>query len=127
MHRTMTPMRSIVIGAKNMVVNVNTATSARSTKKIADVNIKKEWTVKEMINANGTHKVKVLEHIILRNLWEYYVLDDENNTNDVKFCYVLGFENEFGDVPMEEIKPYIITRTKDLEDVMPAPGYRWLS
>jgi hypothetical protein len=62
---------------------------------------------------NGDQKVNVIEHIIIRNLWEYYVL---------------GFESEFGDVSMEEIKPHVISRCKGrkLEEVMPAPGWSWV-
>ena len=70
-------------------------------------------------------KVKVLEHIILRNFWEYYVIDRKTNTDDVKFCYVMGDESEFGDVSMEEIAPFIVTRTSKLNNVMPASGYYW--
>lgn len=76
----------------------------------------------------GPYGVKrVLRHIILRNLWEYYVF--EENVDDVEglmFCLVIGFENEMGEVLMSEIKPHIITQTSDLREVMPAPGWDWV-
>ena len=77
------------------------------------------------LKLSSGRKVKVLEHIILRNFWEYYIVDTETNTNDVKYCFVMGEENEWGDVYLPEIKPYIISRTKDLMGVMPPAGYAW--
>lgn len=78
-----------------------------------------------MKNMNG-YEVKVLEHIILKNFWEYYVLECEHNTIDIKNCLVLGFENEIGDVSMSEIRPYILSRTANLNEVAPAPNWDWI-
>lgn len=77
-----------------------------------------------MINENG-HKLKVLEHIILKNFWEYYVIDSPTNEGSIYQCYVMGFENELGDVDLNEIKPFIITRTKKLNEVACASGFSW--
>ena len=67
----------------------------------------------------------VYQHIILRNMWEYYL--GEPDENGIAFGYVMGFENEWGDVSMEEIKPYIIgkARANDLWHIMPPEGYYW--
>jgi len=73
----------------------------------------------------GETKLKVVEHIILRNFWEYYVTDEPECYPGVKFCLVMGFETELGDVPMDEIKHHIWTRTKDLKQVAPAGGWSW--
>lgn len=80
--------------------------------------------MRTMINEKG-QKLKVTEHIILRNFWEYYVIDAETNEGEVKLCYVLGNENELGDVYLPEIKPYILSKTNRLDDLMPAPGFSW--
>ena len=77
-----------------------------------------------MIDKHG-HKLKVLEHIILKNYWEYYVIDSPHNEGSIVYCFVMGFENEYGDVDLNEIRPYIITRTKKLSEVAPAIGYSW--
>lgn len=77
-----------------------------------------------MVDEHG-NKVQVIEHIILKNFWEYYVLKAHTNRKNVKLCFVLGDENEMGDVDMNEIAPYIISRTTNLEEVMPATGWRW--
>jgi hypothetical protein len=76
-----------------------------------------------MVSKNGT-ELNIVEHIMLKNFWEYYVTDDSYN-DDIKSCFVMGLENEIGDVSMSEIQPYIITRTKNLSEVMPASGWRW--
>ena len=67
----------------------------------------------------------VYQHIILRNFWEYYL--SEPDENGIAFGYVMGFENEWGDVDMNEIKPYIISRVSGaaLQDVMPPADYYW--
>lgn len=72
--------------------------------------------------------VEVCEHLILKNFWEYYVLKSPTNTDDIKLCFVMGAENEMGDVSMSEIKPYVISRTKVLNDpfFMPAQGWSWV-
>jgi hypothetical protein len=68
---------------------------------------------------------KVIEHIIVKNYWEYYVLDRDKQDKNYMFCYVLGFASEFGYVDYLEIKPYIISETKDLLEVMPPPNFTW--
>jgi len=67
----------------------------------------------------------VYQHIILRNMWEYYL--GEPDANGIAFGYVMGFENEWGDVSMDEIKPYVISTAKgtDLDEIMPPEGYHW--
>ena len=76
----------------------------------------------------GNLKLEVVEHIILRNMWEYYVLAGEEGDepdSDIKYALVMGFEDEIGPVSMSEIKPHIFSRTTDLDEIMPATGYEW--
>ena len=67
----------------------------------------------------------VHQHIILRNFWEYYL--EKADKHGVAYGYVMGFENEWGNVSMDEIKPYIISTAKGtaLDEVMPPEGYHW--
>ena len=67
----------------------------------------------------------VSRHIITSNFWEYYL--EEPNENGIAFGFVMGFENEWGDVDMNEIKPYIISEAKGttLDEVMAPVGYVW--
>ena len=78
----------------------------------------------------GNIKLKVVEHIILRNMWEYYVLarepgDITTHDPDIVYALVMGDHGEIGTVSMSEIKPYILSRTQDLDELEPASGYRW--
>ena len=70
-------------------------------------------------------KFEVAKHIILRNMWEYYI--EEPDQNGVAFGYVMGVENEWGSVYMPEIKPYItsIVRGDELNYIMPPFNYYW--
>ena len=74
---------------------------------------------------DGGEPFAVHQHIILSNFWEYYL--GETNGDGVAFGYVMGFENEWGDVYMPEIESHIISiaRGRELEDVMPPFGYKW--
>ena len=82
--------------------------------------------MKTMINIKHNQQLTIREHIILKNFWEYYITDYYPEESDIQEAYVMGFEDEIGDISMEELKPYIITRTKHLDEVMPATGYRWV-
>jgi hypothetical protein len=79
----------------------------------------------------GNLKLDVVEHIILRNMWEYYVLSDEgqndwvSDTPDGVYALVMGFNDEIGCVSLSEIQPHIISRTSRLDEIMPASGYEW--
>jgi|TARA_Y100000296_G_scaffold79545_1_gene103679 hypothetical protein len=77
----------------------------------------------------GNLKLKVVEHIILRNMWEYYVLandpDQHQADPDIVYALVMGDHDEIGAVSMSEIKPYIFSRTTELSTIFPATGYEW--
>lgn len=79
--------------------------------------------MKVMVNSETGQTLKITEHMMTRNFWEYYVTDETDG--DIARCLVLGFEDEIGDVYLPEIAPYIITKTKKLSGVMPAPGWNW--
>ena len=74
----------------------------------------------------GDFKLEIVEHIILKNYWEYYILkDDEYSTEDIKTAVVMGDATELGDVSLAEMEPYIKSRTSNLSELMPAAGYKW--
>ena len=76
-----------------------------------------------MKNDNGEFEVH--EHIITKNMWEFYMLGEPNEDN-VAFALVCGEEDELGFVSLDEIGPFIISRTKEMNGIMPAPGYSWI-
>ena len=77
----------------------------------------------------GNLKLKVVEHIILRNMWEYYILADEPDTHapdpDIVYALVMGDHDEIGTVSLSEIRPHVLTRTTELSTIVPAAGYSW--
>ena len=75
--------------------------------------------------SNNEVKVDVYEHIILSNCWEYYLIQSEFDTEDDRYALVMGNRNEFGGIYLPELKPYIRSRTKDLDGVGPASGFQW--
>ena len=79
----------------------------------------------------GNIVLNVVEHIILRNMWEYYIVADEPDTHapdpDVAFALVMGDYTEMGSVYLPEIQPHVLSRTADLSEIMPADGYEWES
>ena len=70
--------------------------------------------------------INVTEHIILKNFWEYYITDEETDDPKIKFALVMGHETELGDVYLPELQPYIISKTKDLDELAPAEGWEWI-
>ena len=79
----------------------------------------------------GDQTFNVTELQITKNFWEYFILEDEYEEDrvempgNIKLALVMGIETEIGDVDLEEIAPYVITKTKDLSEVMPPTGWRW--
>jgi hypothetical protein len=76
----------------------------------------------------GNLKLDVVEHIILKNMWEYFVLANEAGDepdSDIKYALVMGFNDEIGTVSLSEIKPHVFSRTTNLDGLLPASGYQW--
>jgi len=71
--------------------------------------------------------LKIREHIITKNLWEYYITDRYKEGSDTQEAYVLGFEHELGDVYLPDLKPFILSRIEvdKNTDLIPAMGYSW--
>lgn len=81
--------------------------------------------MRKMKNKQTGTVINVVAHAITRNFWEYYVTDNRHDQNTVQ-CLVMGFETELGDVYLPEIKPHLISSTKDLKQVMAAEGWEWV-
>ena len=71
----------------------------------------------------------VVEHIIIKNLWEYFILKIEEDVDPegYKTALVVGDYTEIGQVYMPEIEPYIISKVSggELDEVMPPFEYHW--
>jgi len=79
---------------------------------------------RNIIDEHG-NKFAVAVHIITKGFWEFYL--EEPDEHGITFGYVMGIENEWGSVDMEEIKPYITIKTtgKKLNEIMPPDGMEW--
>ncbi len=76
---------------------------------------------------NQYGKLNITEHIITKGFWEYYITDQIfSEDGDIVQAVVMGHETEVGDISLSEIKPYIITRTRNLNEVAPAEGWQWV-
>ena len=81
--------------------------------------------MKKMQHEDG-QIVRVYAHLITKNMWEYYILD--NARGDIRLALVLGDFTEMGDVSISELRPYLRSNsavTPDT-DLMPAPGWHWV-
>ena len=80
--------------------------------------------MRKMTKGNTT--LDVLEWIMVKGIcWEYYVTEQWDETN-CAYCLVDGDFQELGLVSLDEIKPHLSSRTKDLYSLQPAPGWRWV-
>lgn len=70
--------------------------------------------------------VNVYSFATTRNFWEYYFLDPKPDTSKNMRAIVLGFNTDMGDVHIPEIEPYLMSFTRDMSDLMPAPGWEWV-
>jgi len=74
---------------------------------------------------NGSQTVECFGWLMIRNLWEYYLLDNKVG-EDIRFALVYGDETEMGDISTDEVRPYLISSTVDLTDVAAPPGWSWV-
>ena len=68
-------------------------------------------------------EVEVTRHIRTKNMWECYL--EEPDEHGIAFGVVMGFDTELGYVDMEEIAPYVISSTENMDELMPASGWNW--
>lgn len=73
----------------------------------------------------GNTILNIVSHIMTKNFWEYYITD-EKYSEDIVCALVDGFEQEIGDVSLSEIKPYMMCKTNNLNDLQAAPGWTWV-
>ena len=87
---------------------------------------KEKMKTRTMKSLDYNSELKVAMHLVLRNMWEYYL--EEPDENGIAFGLVLGLEDELGEVPLDEIREYAISIAKGdtLKEIMPAPYWRWV-
>ena len=87
---------------------------------------KEKMKTRTMKSLQYNSELKVAMRIVLRNMWEYYL--EEPDENGIAFGLVLGLEDELGEVPLDEIREYAISIAEGdtLKEIMPAPNWRWV-
>ena len=87
---------------------------------------KEKMKTRAMKSSDYNAELKVAMHLVLRNMWEYYL--EEPDENGIAFGLVLGLEDELGEVSLDEIREYAISIAKGdtLKEIMPAPYWRWV-
>ena len=72
----------------------------------------------------GNSTLNVVAHVILRNMWEYYIteLPDENG---IGLALVMGDVVEYGSIAQADIDAYGMSYTTQLDDLMPPVGWAW--
>lgn len=79
----------------------------------------------KMRNIETGSEIEVAEHVMTRNFWEFYLEKPEES--GIAFGLVMGAETELGYTDMNEIKPYVISRSAPEDcEIMPAPGWEWV-
>ena len=84
--------------------------------------------MRKMVNESSGQEISVHGYAMTTNGWEYFFLDPTVDKHGNRFALVHGFEEEMGDVHIDEIKPYLVVTADatDLTDLLPAEGWRWV-
>lgn len=83
----------------------------------------------ERVNADIENTpLKITEFILLKTGWEIFVLETEEKipTPNLIFTLTHGDELEFGFHDLRDMQDYIDYKTKDLHEVNPPPGWKWV-
>ncbi len=81
---------------------------------------------RQMRSVDSGSIVTVHGWAMTRNMWEYFLLDSKPDTVGNIFALVMGDETEMGDVNLPELKPYVCSFTRDLDELSPAIGWEWV-
>ena len=78
----------------------------------------------------GNSTLNVVAHVILRNMWEYYITELPDDTG-IGWALVMGDTVEYGSIAQADIDAYGISYTTKLDDtdrmfpLMPPIGWEW--
>lgn len=86
-----------------------------------EANVKRDRRNRGRLRRMNYRTIRIWDSDLKSKAWQARL-----SRGDIKRCLVYGFEIELGDVSMEEIRPYVIARTSQLDGVLAAPGWDWL-
>lgn len=72
----------------------------------------------------GNAKLNVVAHVILSNMWEYFITELPGD-DGVGWALVVGDATEYGTVTQYDIDTHGISTTTQLGDLLPPPGWYW--
>ena len=81
---------------------------------------------RQMRSLDSGTVVTVHAWLMTRNMWEYFLLDPKPDTVGNVFSLVMGDETEMGDVNLPELRPFLCSFTRELDDLAPADGWEWV-
>ena len=76
-------------------------------------------------NNDTGRTVDVHAWAMLKNMWEYYILSEPKG-QDIVEAIVYGDETERGDISINELRPFVISFSYDLDDMAPPPNHSWV-
>lgn len=83
--------------------------------------------MRKMRNKKTGKKVTISEYIMLKHCcYEYYIIGENHDDADTVEILVYGDEIEQTTVSLSEINGTIAFRTKDLDSLLPVPGWKWV-
>ena len=74
--------------------------------------------------AKGNIEIEVIEHVVLSNGWEYFMFEPFDD-DGIGMALVKGFETEMGSVAKDDVSCYGVSRTTNLDEVVPPEGWKW--
>ena len=73
---------------------------------------------------NGNCKLDIVAHVVLSNMWEYYITELPDD-HGVAWALVVGDATEYGTVSQYDIDKHGISYTTDLRELLPPPQWEW--
>ena len=72
----------------------------------------------------GNSKLNVVAHVMLSNMWEYYITELPD-ADGIGWALVVGDATEYGSVAQYDIDKHGISTTTQLGELLPPPDWAW--
>jgi len=83
--------------------------------------------MRKMRNVKTGKNITVVEYIMMKySCFEYYVTSKNHDGGDTVEILSYGEDVEHAVVSLSEIKASIAFRTKNLDSLLPVPGWKWV-
>jgi hypothetical protein len=83
--------------------------------------------MRQMKNIRTGKIINVIEFIMLKkSSYEYYITDKSSDGGDAVEILAYGIDVEMAIVSLTEVKSQAVFQTKNLENLLSVPGWKWL-